>query len=96
VIQDLVLLLTVFMLAFTVGWETLSRVPPTFHLPVLAGVAAVSGTILAGAAILLQFGSDGLGATLGFLAAFLASFQIIASIVLTNRLLRTSRKSARK
>jgi NAD(P) transhydrogenase subunit alpha len=96
VIQDLVLLLTVFMLAFTVGWETLSRVPPTLHLPVLAGAAAVSGTILAGAAILLQFGSDALGATFGFLATFLASFQIIASIVLTNRLLRTSRKSARK
>jgi hypothetical protein len=51
---------------------------------------------LAGAAILLQFGSDALGATLGFLAAFLASFQIIASIVITNRLLRTSPKSARK
>ena len=95
-IQDLVLLLTVFMLAFTVGWETLSRVPPTLHLPLLAGAAAVSGSILAGAAILLQFGSDSLGATLGFLAAFLASFQIMSALVLTNRLLRTSRKSVRK
>lgn len=95
-IQDLVLLLTVFMLAFTVGWETLSRVPPTLHLPLLAGVAAISGVILAGAAILLQFGSDSLGATLGFLAAFVASFQIISSLVLTNRLLRTSRKGVRK
>ena len=95
-IQDLVLLLTVFMLAFTVGWETLSRVPPTLHLPVLAGAAAVSGSILGAAAILLQFGSDSLGATLGFLAAFLASFQIMSSLVLTNRLLRTSRKAVRK
>jgi hypothetical protein len=95
-IQDLVLLLTVFMLAFAVGWETLVRVPPTLHLPLLAGIAAVSGIILSGAAILLQFGADALGASLGFLAAFLASFQIISSLVLTNRLLRTSRKAARK
>ena len=95
-IQDLVLLLTVFMLAFTVGWETLGRVPPTLHLPLLAGAAAVSGSILAGAAILLQFGSDSLGATLGFLAAFLSSFQIMSALVLNNRLLRTSRKVVRK
>jgi H+-translocating NAD(P) transhydrogenase subunit alpha len=95
-IQDLVLLLTVFMLAFAVGWETLGRVPPTLHLPVLTGMSAVSGVILAGAAILLQFGSDSLGATFSFLALFLASFQIVASLVLTNRLLRTSRKSVRK
>jgi NAD(P) transhydrogenase subunit alpha len=95
-IQDLVLLLTVFMLAFTVGWETLGRVPPTLHLPLLAGMSAVSGVIITGAAILLQFRSDSLGATFGFLAAFLASFQVIASIVLANRLLRTSRKSVRK
>jgi NAD(P) transhydrogenase subunit alpha len=95
VIQDFVLLLTVFMLSFTVGWEILARVPPTLHLPLLAGTSAIAGVILVGAAILLQFGSDPLGASLGFLAVFLSSFQIASSLVLTNRILRSLRKRSR-
>lgn len=90
-IHDLVLLLTIFLLAFTVGWELLGRVPPTLHVPLAAGLAAISGVVVSGAAFLLQFGDDPTRATLGFLAAFLASFQIAAALVLGHRLVLAAR-----
>ncbi len=90
-IHDLVLLLTIFMLAFTVGWEILGRVPPTLHLPLVAGLAAISGVVVCGAALLLQFGDDAPRASLGFFAAFLASFQVAAALVLGSRLLDAAR-----
>lgn len=90
-IHDLVLLLTIFMLAFTVGWEMVGRVPPTLHLPLVAGLAAISGVVVSGAAFLLQFGDDPTRASLGFLATFLASFQVAVSLVLGRRLVLASR-----
>lgn len=90
-IHDLVLLLTIFLLAFTVGWELLGRVPPTLHLALTAGLAAISGVVVSGAAFLLQFGEDPTRATLGFLATFLASFQIAAALVLAQRLVLAAR-----
>jgi NAD(P) transhydrogenase subunit alpha len=91
-IHDLVLLLTIFMLSFTVGWEILARVPPTLHLPLLAGLTAVAGVVVVGAALLLQFGGDAGRGSLGFFATFLAAFQIASALVVGNRLLQASRK----
>ncbi len=91
-IHDLILLLTVFMLSFTVGWEILARVPPTLHIPFLAGVTAVAGVVVVGAALLLQFGGDPGRGSLGFFAAFLAAFQIASALVVGQRLLHAGRK----
>lgn len=90
-IQDLVLLLTVFVLAFAVGAEIVGRVPPTLHLPLVAGLAAISGVVVSGAAFLLQFGDDPIRGTLGFFATFLAAFQAAAALVLGHRLVHAAR-----
>jgi NAD(P) transhydrogenase subunit alpha len=91
-IHDLILLLTVFMLSFTVGWEILARVPPTLHAPLLGGLSAIAGVVVVGAALLLQFGGAAGRGSLGFFATFLASFQIASALVVGHRLLRASRK----
>jgi NAD(P) transhydrogenase subunit alpha len=91
-IHDLVLLLTIFMLSFTVGWEMLARVPPTLHLPMLAGLTAIASVVIAGSALLLQFGGDPGRGSFGFFATFLAAFQGTAALVIAQRLLAASRK----
>ena len=46
---DLVTLLTIFMLAIFVGFEIITKVPPTLHTPLMSGSNATSGIALVGA-----------------------------------------------
>ena len=49
---DLVTLLTVFVLAIFVGFEIITKVPPTLHTPLMSGSNAISGITIVGALIL--------------------------------------------
>ncbi len=40
---DLVSLLTIFVLATFVGFEVITKVPPTLHTPLMSGSNAISG-----------------------------------------------------
>ena len=39
----LIMLLTIFMLAVFVGFEIITKVPPTLHTPLMSGSNAISG-----------------------------------------------------
>ncbi len=41
--SDLVMLLTVLVLAIFVGFEMIKKVPPTLHTPLMSGSNAISG-----------------------------------------------------
>ena len=41
--MNLVMLITVFVLAIFVGWEIITKVPPTLHTPLMSGSNAISG-----------------------------------------------------
>ena len=41
--------LTVFVLAIFVGFELITKVPPTIHTPLMSGANAISGITLVGA-----------------------------------------------
>ena len=53
--MDLVGLLTIFVLAIFVGFEVITKVPPTLHTPLMSGSNAISGITIIGA--LLAAGS---------------------------------------
>ena len=48
--------LTILVLAFFVGLEVISKVPPLLHTPLMSGSNAISGVTIVGA--LLAAGSD--------------------------------------
>jgi len=50
--SDLVMLLTVFVLAIFVGIEIITKVPPTLHTPLMSGSNAISGITIVGALVL--------------------------------------------
>ena len=52
----LVAALTVFALAVFVGFEIITKIPPTLHTPLMSGSNAISGITLIGA--LLSAGSE--------------------------------------
>ena len=48
--------LTVFVLAIFVGFEIITKIPPTLHTPLMSGSNAISGITLVGA--VLAAGAD--------------------------------------
>jgi len=82
----------VFVLAVFVGFEVISKVPPTLHTPLMSGSNAISGITIVGA--LLATGSlpGTLSATLGLIAIILAMINVVGGFMVTGRMLRMFKK----
>jgi len=85
---QLVVSLTIFVLALFVGWEVITKVPVTLHTPLMSGSNAISGITIVGA--LMASFSDTFGqlsVVLGFLAIVFATINVVGGYVVTNRML---------
>ena len=84
--------LYVFVLAVFVGFEVISKIPPTLHTPLMSGSNAISGITIVGA--LLAAGSlpGPLSATLGLIAIILAMINVVGGFMVTGRMLRMFKK----
>ncbi|WP_025821096.1 NAD(P) transhydrogenase subunit alpha [Shewanella marina] len=85
--MELLLLLTLFVVAVFLGVELITKVPPTLHTPLMSGSNAISGISLVGA--ILSAGSDaGYWVNiLGFIAVVLATINVVGGYMVTNRML---------
>ena len=90
---DLVTLLTVFVLAIFVGFEIITKVPPTLHTPLMSGSNAISGITIIGALILAgvlesdpQFNQ--LAKIMAFVAVIFASINVVGGFLVTGRMLK--------
>jgi len=85
--------LTVFVLAIFVGFEVITKVPPTLHTPLMSGSNAISGITLIGALIAAGSGADrGLVTVLGFLAVVFATVNVVGGFLVTHRMLGMFRR----
>jgi NAD(P) transhydrogenase subunit alpha len=84
--EMLIIYLTVFALAVFVGFEVITKVPPTLHTPLMSGSNAISGITIVGA--LLWAGSDvEIPHYLGIAAVVLATINCIGGFLVTHRML---------
>jgi NAD(P) transhydrogenase subunit alpha len=90
--MDLVTALTIFVLALFVGWEIITKVPPTLHTPLMSGTNAISGITIVGAILAVRSGEGWLGATLGFIAIVFAMINVVGGFMVTHRMLGMFRK----
>ncbi len=88
----LVMLLTVFVLAVFVGFEVITKVPPTLHTPLMAGSNAVSGITVVGALVAAGAGHGALSTGLGFVAVILATVNVVGGFLVSHRMLEMFRK----
>ena len=63
-VNPLILYLTIFMLAIFVGFEIITKIPPTLHTPLMSGSNAISGITLVGAVLAAGHGSGALATIL--------------------------------
>lgn len=86
------LLLTVFVLAVFIGFEIITKIPPTLHTPLMSGSNAISGITLIGAILSLEQGNPALAKALGCLAVILATVNVVGGFVVTHRMLGMFRR----
>ena len=88
----LVAAVTVFVLAIFLGFELISKVPPTLHTPLMSGANAISGITVVGALLLsnvaITEGDAPLAAKLAFVALVLATINAVGGFMVTNRMLQ--------
>jgi H+-translocating NAD(P) transhydrogenase subunit alpha len=87
----LVAYLTVFVLAAFVGIEVVSKVPSILHTPLMSGSNAIHGIVLVGALTIMGEAHGTAQLTLGFLAVFLATLNVVGGFVVTDRMLQMFR-----
>ena len=82
---------TVFVLAIFVGFEVITKIPPTLHTPLMSGSNAISGITLVGA--IVSTGTElWVTTVLGFLSVVLATINVIGGFMVTNRMLAMFKK----
>jgi NAD(P) transhydrogenase subunit alpha len=87
--DGLVMLLTIFVLAVFVGFEIITKVPPTLHTPLMSGSNAISGITIIGALVLAGNSDSGvLGQILASVAVALATINVVGGFLVTDRMLK--------
>jgi NAD(P) transhydrogenase subunit alpha len=89
---DIITLLTIFGLAVFVGFEIITKVPPTLHTPLMSGSNAISGITITGAILAVQSQNEMVTTILGCAAIFLATINVVGGFLVTNRMLAMFRR----
>ena len=90
--EGLVAALTIFVLALFVGFEVITKVPPTLHTPLMSGSNAISGITLVGALLAAGARHSTLTTVLGTLAVVLATINVVGGFLVTHRILGMFRR----
>jgi NAD(P) transhydrogenase subunit alpha len=85
--MDIITAITIFTLAIFIGFEIITKVPPTLHTPLMSGSNAISGITVVGAILAVRSGIGWLAAVLGFIAIIFAMVNVVGGFVVTHRML---------
>ncbi len=75
-----------------VGFEVITKVPPTLHTPLMSGANAISGISIVGALVIAGTGGSQLLTIIGFIAVVLATINAVGGFMVTDRMLRMFRR----
>jgi NAD(P) transhydrogenase subunit alpha len=83
----------IFVLAIFVGFELISKVPPTLHTPLMSGANAISGISLVGAIVAAGLDVDiRITTAIGFAAVIFATINVVGGYMVTDRMLEMFKK----
>ncbi len=89
---SLMAMITIFVLAIFVGFEIITKIPPTLHTPLMSGSNAISGITLVGAILLAGAEHVTLASVLGMIAVIMATINVVGGFLVTNRMLSMFRR----
>ncbi len=79
--------LYVFILAMFVGFEVITKVPPTLHTPLMSGANAISGITIVGALAVAITPETSVSNLLGATAIAFATINVVGGFLVTGRML---------
>jgi NAD(P) transhydrogenase subunit alpha len=85
--HELVLQITVLVLAAFVGFEVISKVPTTLHTPLMSGTNAIHGIVIVGAIIVVGQTNSLLVEVLGTIAIAFGAINVAGGFLVTDRML---------
>jgi NAD(P) transhydrogenase subunit alpha len=85
--MDLIIELTIFVLAAFVGFEVISKVPTTLHTPLMSQTNAIHGIVMIGGLIAIGVADDTLEKTICLIAIAFGTINIIGGFMVTDRML---------
>lgn len=88
----LIFFLFIFVLACFIGFELISKVPPTLHTPLMSGANAISGITIVGAIIVAGGVGGEFGKYLGLAAIIFATINVVGGFMVTDRMLEMFKK----
>lgn len=95
-IDILLYLVIIFVLAIFIGFEIITKIPPTLHTPLMSGTNAISGITIVGALLSIPHVFAQAGSILGLLALVLATINVVGGFAVTDRMLKMFSRSGKK
>jgi len=86
-VEAFIISVTVFVLALFVGFEIITKIPPTLHTPLMSGANAISGITVVGALVAAGAEAGRLATALGVAAVVLATVNVVGGFLVTHRML---------
>jgi H+-translocating NAD(P) transhydrogenase subunit alpha len=83
----------VFVLAMFVGFELITKVPPTLHTPLMSGSNAIDGIKIVGALLIAASADGPFTAVIGVLAVAAATINSVGGFLVTDRMLRMFKRN---
>ena len=90
--NTLLIAVYIFVLAVFVGFEVITKVPPTLHTPLMSGANAISGVTLLGALLIAGQADGAVAVVLGLLAVVLSTINVVGGFMVTDRMLGMFRR----
>ena len=94
--MDLISLIIIFALSLFIGYEVITKVPPTLLTPLMSGSNAISGIVIVGAIIIASNANGLLSTILSVFAVILATINVVGGFMVTDRMLAMFKKSKSK
>ncbi len=88
----LLMLIYVFVLAIFVGFELITKVPPTLHTPLMSGSNAISGITIVGAILSAGLEEFTISTILGMVSMVFATINVVGGYLVTDRMLKMFKK----
>lgn len=92
-LESFIILVYILILASFLGFELITKVPPTLHTPLMSGSNAISGITIVGAIIasnIIDYGS--ISKWIGMVALVLATINVVGGYTVTDRMLKMFKK----
>ena len=90
--EELIFNLFIFILSAFVGFELISKVPPTLHTPLMSGANAISGITLIGAVVVAGSLDDNYAQWIGLAGIIFATINVVGGFLVTDRMLEMFKK----